>query len=569
MTMKKLINNPETVVRELLEGVVAVSGTSALIEGETIVVQAHLPQPGQRQVAVISGGGSGHEPAHAGFVGSGMLTAAVAGDVFTSPSADAVLTAIRAVSGPAGALLIVKNYTGDRLNFGMAAEMARADGIPVEIVVVADDVALRDTVPAERRRGIAGTLLVHKAAGAGAAEGMSLEDVARIARSVSRRVSSMGVSLGACTLPSVGKPGFLLGEGEIELGLGIHGEPGVERAAMASADVLVAHLIDMLMTEGGAKRGKKAALLVNGLGSTPPMELAVLTRSALSELRARGIDVARAWTGTFLSALDMPGFSLSLMPIEDHELMLFDAPTEAPAWPRGGKVATQRIAVKPVPAAPATAALQMTSAGKRLHEAVADIARALIEAEDQLAELDAIAGDGDLGASMRRGAEAMVGLGADQFATVAGGLLALSGALRKAIAGSSGPFYAVGLVRASRCLASLEPPQPSDLAEAFSAAVAAISDLGGAKPGDRTMIDALQPACETFSRQLAASASPRDAWRNAVAAAREGMHSTVHLYPRLGRASYLGERAMGSPDAGAFAVVVWLSAVAASLDRSQ
>ena len=331
--MKKLINRPEDVVREMLEGVVALSPATALLRDENIVIQARLPEDCARKVALISGGGSGHEPAHAGYVGPGMLTAAVAGDVFTSPSADAVLAAIRAVGGPAGVLLIVKNYTGDRLNFGLAAEMARAEGIPVEIVVVADDTALRDTVPAERRRGIAGTVLVHKLAGAAAAEGLPLGSVAAIAKAAAERISSMGVSLGSCTLPSVGRPGFTLGDNEIEIGLGIHGEPGVKRMANASADALVDLVIDTMIADGKIKRGDDVALLVNGLGSTPPLELAILARAGLARLEREGMTVVRSWAGTFLSALDMPGFSLSILPVTADDLLRLDHPVETLAWP--------------------------------------------------------------------------------------------------------------------------------------------------------------------------------------------------------------------------------------------
>lgn len=233
--MKKLINTPSTVVRDILEGVVALSPATVLLADENVVIRSGLPAPGQRKVAVISGGGSGHEPAHAGYVGKGMLTAAIAGDVFTSPSTDAVLAGIRASAGPAGAVLIVKNYTGDRLNFGLAAELARAEGIAVEMVIVADDAALKDIVAADRRRGIAGTILVHKLTGAAAEKGLPLGEVARIARTAAARMSSMGISLGSCTLPSVGKPGFVLGDDEIEVGLGIHGEQGVRRMQIASA----------------------------------------------------------------------------------------------------------------------------------------------------------------------------------------------------------------------------------------------------------------------------------------------------------------------------------------------
>ncbi len=304
--MKKLINDPRIVVREMLEGQVGLHAGQTLLADENVVLRADLGLPAARQVAIISGGGSGHEPAHAGYVGAGMLHAAVAGDVFTSPSTDAVLAAIRAAAGPAGALLIVKNYTGDRLNFGLAAELARAEGIPVETVVVADDVALRDTVASERRRGLAGTVLVHKVAGAASAAGLDLAAVAAEARQAASAVGTMGVALGACTVPG-GSAGFTLAADEMELGLGIHGEAGVRRTKLMPADQIVEHLLATILVDLAPPPGARVALLVNGLGGTPLMELAIVARKALAQLRAAGLHVARAWSGNLMTALEMPG----------------------------------------------------------------------------------------------------------------------------------------------------------------------------------------------------------------------------------------------------------------------
>ena len=559
--MKKLINDPATVVRDMLEGVVALSPATVLLADENVVIRSGLPDPEKRRVAVLSGGGSGHEPAHAGYVGAGMLTVAVAGDVFTSPSTDAVLAGIRAAAGPAGALVIVKNYTGDRLNFGLAAELARAEGIPVEIVVVADDVALKDTVPDDRRRGIAGTVLVHKLAGAAAEQGLSLQEVARIAREAAGNLSSMGISLGSCTLPAVGRPGFVLGDAEIEVGLGIHGEQGVRRMPIAPADELVKLVLETIEADGRLKSGDRVALLVNGLGSTPPLELAVVARSAVTRLEAKRVVVERAWAGTFLSALDMPGFSLSVMHVDDAMLNLMDAPTDAGAWPRGGVVNRNRVLPSVGVKTSVTAQSSVTVAGERLRSAAERVAGALIAAEPKLTQLDSVTGDGDLGTSMVRGAEAILALPRQSFADISGGLMEMANAMRKAIGGSSGPFYATGLMRASRHLAGIEKPTAQQMAEAFVAAVLAVSELGGAKPGDRTMIDALHPAAATFRDKLAAGASADDAWRSALAAGIAGAEATTSMKPRLGRASYLGERAMGHPDAGAVAVSIWLEAI--------
>jgi dihydroxyacetone kinase len=544
--MKKLVNDPRRVVREMLEGLCDLHPGLALLESEAVVVRAGLPPPEARPVAVLSGGGAGHEPAHAGYVGRGLLAGAITGDVFTSPSVDAVLTGIRAAAGPAGAVLVVKNYTGDRLNFGLAAELARAEGIPCEVVVVADDVALRDTVAPERRRGIAGTVLVHKLSGAAAAQGQGVAEVAAIARAAAAELGSMGVALGACTVPAAGKPGFALGEAEIELGLGIHGEQGVERGALAPADALVERMLGTILEDRNLGARARVALLVNGLGGTPPMELSIVARRAIALLRERGLVVERAWAGNFLTALEMPGCSLSLLRLDDARLALLDAPGEAPAWPGPGRIAPRvMVAAPPAVPAPSGAPGPLTP---RLKAAGLAVAAALEAAEPRLTELDAAAGDGDLGISMARGAAAIRALPDGAWADPPTALAALGEALRRALGGSSGPFYAAGLLRAARAM-----QEGGDWPAAFRAGIAALAELGGAKPGDRTMLDALAPAAEALSGHGLAAAAE---------AAERGAEATAAMTPRLGRASYLGARAVGLPDAGAAAVAIWLRALA-------
>jgi len=566
--VKKLINDPHDVVREMLEGLVDASAHLALVEGENIVVPRDLPAPEARQVAVISGGGSGHEPAHAGYVGAGMLGAAVAGDVFTSPSVDAILAAILAVTGPAGALLVVKNYTGDRLNFGLAAELARERGIPVEIVVVADDASLQDLVPRERRRGIAGTVLVHKIAGAAAAQGRALDDVAQVARRAADRLGSMGVGLGACTVPAAGVPSFELGPQEIEFGLGIHGEKGVRRGAIVPADRIVDEILELVLGDF-AKRGidcrHGVALLVNGLGGTTPMELQIVARRALAGLRERGIAPQRAWVGTYMSALEMPGCSLTLLPVDEELLALLDAPAQAPGWVATGRIAAERRYVAGVPReAPDYTGVPPGPLAPALQRAAQAVAEALAAAEAELTELDSRAGDGDLGASMERGAQAIRQLPPSAFHTPEALLLSMGHALRRAIGGSSGPFYATALTRAGRVLAGVARPTPAQWHEAYAQAVEAVSQIGGARPGDRTMLDALAPATQAWARALA-SQDGAAAFRAGVQAAEEGAQATARMTPRLGRASYLGERALGIPDAGAVAVTIWLKAIERAL----
>jgi ATP-dependent dihydroxyacetone kinase len=568
MIMKRLMNDPQSVVREMLEGVVSLRSDVAILADENVIVRTELGHRERRQVAVLSGGGSGHEPAHAGYVGTGMLTAAIAGDVFTSPSVDAVLAGIRAVSGPAGAVLIVKNYTGDRLNFGLAAELARAEGIPVETVVVADDVALKDTVARDRRRGIAGTVLVHKVAGAVAQAGAPVEEVARLARLAAKDVGSMGISLGSCILPAVGKAGFSLGVDEIEVGLGIHGEKGVRRTKLQSVDALAEEVLDVIVQEAQLTRGAQVAVLVNGLGATTPMELTILARAAIGGLRQRGLSVARAWAGTFLSALDMPGFSLSVMSLDAQRLAHLDAITSAPSWPGLGKVG-EGISVLADSGAPSESkhtAGDADEVGALVRRAVLAAADALVAAETTLTELDSVAGDGDLGSSMKRAAEAVYALPSTAFVNAASALDAIAAALRRAIGGSSGPFYAVAIMRASRGLGGDASSSPFQWAKAFASAVESIAELGGARPGDRTMLDALHPAASAFRAAIVDQQSVKESWRLAVKAAEHGVDATRSMRPRLGRASYLGDRAIGHPDAGAAAVLEWMRAVGSVLE---
>lgn len=559
--MRKLINDPRQVAREMLEGLADTLPGLALLEDENVLLRADFPIGRLRdKVALISGGGSGHEPAHAGYIGHGMLDAAAVGDVFTSPSVDTVLAAIRAVAGPKGVLLIIKNYTGDRLNFGLAAELARAEGIAVDSVVVADDVALRDTVEPARRRGIAGTVLVHKIAGAAAASGADLAEVAAAARQAAEQVATMGVGLGACTVPATGRPGFQLDSGEAELGLGIHGEAGVRRVATPSAADLCATLLDAILQDRGWLPGQRVALLVNGLGGTPPMELAIVARAALAHLRLRGLLVERAWSGNFMTALEMPGCSLSLLALDDQRLSWLDQATLAPAWPGTGRIPAQRQLR--ATAASAAEAPPQGPALPGLRRAALAAAAALDAAEPLLTELDAACGDGDLGISMQRGAAAIRALPDAAWSAPDIALRAVGQALRQAIAGSSGPFYSTALLRAARRLETVPAPGARDWAAAFKDGVAAIAELGGAQVGDRTMLDALSPAADAFSTALEAGHPPAAAWRAALEAAEHGCAATAAMRPRLGRASYLGERTLGVPDAGASAALVWLKVLA-------
>jgi dihydroxyacetone kinase len=566
--LKKLINRPDAVVEEMVEGLVAVYPGLRRVPGQTVLVRSDLPDAARRSVAIISGGGSGHEPAHAGYVGRGMLSAAVAGDVFTSPSPDAVLAAIREVAGPRGVLLIVKNYTGDRLNFGLAAELARAEGIAVEVAFVADDVALAGSSGLAGPRGLAGTVLVHKVAGAAAEAGATLAEVAGEARAAAGAVRTMGVALSACTVPALGRPSFLLGEAEIELGLGIHGEPGVGRQQIGDASTLVDKLLGAILADPALDGLTRAALLVNNLGGTTTMELAIVARRAIEVLEGRGVAVERAYVGTFLSALEMAGVSLSVLKVDDARLARLDAPTTAPAWPNAAATPRSRskgtAAVQEVPSPAPPAAPPRTPVGISLEAAIRAAAGALIEAEPRLTELDRAVGDGDLGISLTRGSRAVLeALPACPLDDPAATLHTLGMILQRAMGGTSGPLYAVLCLRAASRLHQGPADEFRTWIESFRAGCEGIADLGGAEEGERTMLDALLPAARTLS---SGQAMP-DALHAAASAAEAGAEATAQMSPRRGRSSYLGARTLGHPDPGAVAVAIWLRAVDDAIAR--
>ena len=325
--MKKLINKPEDVVREDLEGIVyAHSDLVTVYFDPNYVVRADAPVKGK--VGVISGGGSGHEPMHGGFVGMGMLDAACPGAVFTSPTPDQMLEATKAVNGGAGVLHIVKNYTGDIMNFEMAAEMARDEGIEVEAVVTNDDVAVQDSLYTAGRRGVGITVLAEKITGAAAEEGRSLKEVADVCRKVNAWGRSMGMALTSCTVPHAGKPTFDLPEDEMEIGIGIHGEPGRKRMKLASADEITEMLAEPIIADLPFQAGDNVLAFVNGMGGTPAIELYVIYRKLAQICESHGIKIVRNLIGSYITSLEMAGCSITLLKLDDDLLKLWDAPVK-------------------------------------------------------------------------------------------------------------------------------------------------------------------------------------------------------------------------------------------------
>ena len=327
--MKKFINQVEKVEEQMVSGLAkAYPSYLRKLDGMNVVVRAHKKEG---KVALISGGGSGHEPAHGGYVGEGMLDAAVAGAVFTSPTPDQIYEGIKAVATEEGVLMIVKNYTGDVMNFEMAAELADMEGIKVKQVVVNDDVAVKDSLYTVGRRGVAGTVFVHKIAGAKAEAGDSLEEVQAVAQKVIDNVRTMGVAIAPCTVPAAGTPGFELSENEMEVGIGIHGEPGTHKEPLKTADEIADTLLDQILNDMDYS-GQEVAVMVNGMGATPLMELYIIYDHVADVLADKGIKVYAPFVGEYMTSIEMQGFSISLLRLDDELKELLDAPADTPAW---------------------------------------------------------------------------------------------------------------------------------------------------------------------------------------------------------------------------------------------
>jgi len=531
--MKQFINLKENIVAEAVDGVVAASGGRlARLDGYPHVRVVLRTNWDKSKVALVSGGGSGHEPAHGGFVGEGMLTAAVCGDVFASPSVDAVLAGILAVTGPAGCLLIVKNYTGDRLNFGLAAERARAFGLNVSMVIVDDDIALPHLPQA---RGLAGTLMVHKIAGALAENGADLDAVKAAAERVIAGTHTIGMSLDTCTVPGAPKDERIQ-PGKAELGLGIHGESGVEQVDYTDAKGAMAMVVERLSSS--MTKGKPHVALLNNLGGASVLEMQILAH----ELRNSSIGAQLKYIigpASMMTSLEMRGFSVSVYPADTEDLMALKSPVPLAAWPGLSGFGAVEVAelpdglrpIKPMPSDhPATRAF------------VTRCCEVFIEAEDDLNALDARAGDGDTGTTLAGASRALIAA-MDRLPLADHTQLyrAIGLELSQTMGGSSGVLLAIFFAAAGDAASSGQ-----SLREALKAGLIRMQEIGGARPGDRTMIDALQPALEILA----------DGMDKAARAAREGADRTAQMdTAKAGRSAYINpEQLRGHVDPGAEAV---------------
>ncbi|MEP6827245.1 MAG: dihydroxyacetone kinase subunit DhaK [Aestuariivirga sp.] len=530
--MAQFVNRKEDIVTDAIDGLIAASGGKlARLDGYPHIRVVVRNDWDKSKVALVSGGGSGHEPAHAGFVGQGMLTAAVCGDVFASPSVDAVLAGILAVTGTAGCLLIVKNYTGDRLNFGLAAERARAFGLDVSMVIVDDDVALPELPQA---RGVAGTLFVHKIAGALAEQGANLKEITDAVDHIISSTLTIGMSLDTCTVPGSPKEDRIP-KGKAELGLGIHGEAGVEQVDFSGAKAAMESVTSKLST---AMDDKPHVALLNNLGATSVLEMSILAK----ELVGSSIGHKLKWIvgpATLMTSLDMHGFSLSVFPSNDAELKLLEEPTSISAWPGINRLSQVTIInlpdglrpIKPLP-----------SQHKETRNFLSKCCDILIHSESDLNALDAKTGDGDTGSTLAGAARALVAkMDSLPLADHTQLYRAIGQELSQTMGGSSGVLLAIFFAAAGDAASS-----GLSMTESLKAGLARMQQIGGAKLGDRTMVDALLPALDELEKGLG----------NAAFAARKGAQHTATLRKaNAGRASYINAQQLeGHVDPGAEAV---------------
>ncbi len=562
---------------EFLDGLTAAYGRYLRrIPGTSGVMSVSAPQAGRPSVLI--GGGSGHYPAFAGLVGPGLCDGAVVGDIFTSPAAEHVYRCVRAVDAGAGVLMSFGNYSGDVMHFGAAAQRLRQDGIDARIVPVTDDVASAQPHERASRRGIAGGFFVFRAAAAAAHSGRCLDEVEQVAQQVNAATFSFGVAFGGCTFPGRAEPLFRVGSNQMELGLGIHGEPGIQTVDWMPAHELAELLVRPLLLERPSNT-RRAIVLLNGLGSTKYEELFVLYRSIDLILDREGVEVVRPEVGEYVTSLDMAGCSLTLCWLDDETDALLAAPAAAPGYRAGALLASTPGAAAPVavrertptpePEAAELPTQPRTACAETVSAMIAAMAEAVVAMEAELGRLDAVAGDGDHGAGMARGFRA-----ASAAATLAGPrgadvLDAAAAAFSEAAGGASGALWSAGLSAAAAQLArtdELDVDVPmTAVGQALQAALSAVTQLGGASVGDKTLVDALAPFVAAF-RTSGAPSLPV-AWNAASRIATQAAAATADLDGRKGRAAVHGSRSRGTPDPGAISLSVALTAAGTLLER--
>lgn len=589
--MKKIMNTAESFVYDMCHGLAKAHPELEFVEKYKVVKKKVVDR---NKVTLISGGGSGHEPAHAGFVGTGMLDAAVCGDVFASPSQIQVYNALKLTASKKGTLMIVKNYSGDCMNFNNAGALAKDDGIEVDAVYVNDDIAVKDSLYTVGRRGVAGTVFVHKIAGAAAEQGKSLPEVKAVAEKVIANIRSFGFALTSCTVPAAGSPTFEIGEDEMEFGVGIHGEPGRKREKLISADELAARIVPDIAEDLKLQKGEEIALLINGFGGTPLQELYLFNNSVTNELEKAGIKIYKTLVGNYMTSIDMAGASVTFLRLDDELKGYLDYPVSTPAITWGGS-SKEDIAAREAIAALAKA-LNVTPAAFSKKEAVAEEAAAVEEDEGKTYKFAGKAvigekintpgmgkliglmadiiienevpfckadrcGDGDFGMSIAKGFKQ---LKADWDTRKKGDigefLVSCSEIIMEYCGGASGPIWGSAFRYAGKAVQGKKEIALKDLAAIFQAAVEGVQETGrksfgkGAVVGDKTLIDALVPAADALSEAAGKGMKMKDAMKASAKAAVAGAEATKYIQAKMGRAGVTDSE--GYPDAGAYGLGV-------------
>lgn len=575
--MTRLYDDPSSFTDDMLAGFLDVHrGSVAGVPGG--VVRATETPPGK--VAVVVGGGSGHYPAFCGVVGPGFADGAVVGNIFTSPSAQDAYSVGRAAASDAGLIFSTGNYAGDVMNFTLAQQRLRAEGIDTRVVFVTDDIASAPPSDVHARRGIAGDFVVFKVAGAAAEAGYDLDAVERAARHANDRTRTLGVAFGGCTMPGGTEPLFTVPPGRMGVGLGIHGEPGVGEDALPRAADLARRLVSGVLAEKPAGSGTRVTAILNGLGTTKYEELFVVWRTVAALLAEEGLQVVAPEVGELVTSLDMAGCSLTLVFLDEELERLWCAPADTPAYRRGRVEPRTAASARTAAAARAEAAAAVgpsTAASRACGRVVVTgleaVAAAMAEAEGELGRIDAVAGDGDHGRGMVKGSSTALAAARDAAGAGAGArsvLVAAGEAWAAKAGGTSGVLWGAALCAIGERLGDdREEITGADVADAVRAGLDALQRLGGARPGDKTMIDAFAPFADALAERVRGGAELAAAWREAAEVCEAAARATAELRPRVGRARPLAERSVGTPDAGATSLALCAHAVSGVLSRAR
>jgi dihydroxyacetone kinase len=573
--MTRLFNDPVAFADEMIDGFVAANDSQVRrVPGG--VIRSTVSTPGS--VAVVIGGGSGHYPAFGGLVGQGLAHGAAMGNLFASPSAQQVYSVGAAAHLGGGVLFSYGNYAGDVLHFNQAQERLIADGVDCRTVVVTDDVASASIAEKHKRRGIAGDLTVFKAAAAAAEAGYSLDDVVRVATLANERTRSFGVAFTGCTLPGADAPLFTVPEGRMGIGIGIHGEPGIGETDVPTADGLADLFVSTLLAElpDGipSAEGQRVGVILNGLGSVKYEELFVVYRRVAEQLGRAGVTIVDPEVGELVTSFDMAGASLTLFWLDDELEGFWRAPADTPAYRKGSVAAVEQAPVADLAAVVdeiPDASDDSRAAARIAHRAIDAIAAVIDENVDELGRIDAVAGDGDHGIGMQRGAQAARAAAADALERGAGAqtlLTRAADAWSDRAGGTSGALWGAALTAVAKELGDTEAPTAARVSAGVRAATDSILTFG-AVPGDKTMVDALVPFADTLSREIAGGARLAAAWAAAADASTSAAAATADLLPLMGRARPHAEKSLGTPDAGAHSLALIVQRIATVLTEEQ